>query len=169
MFSALVLVDTDPAPAPEAIVRTLAALVPAAIEGVIRDVALAAPAESAELSRIADHAGCELVTGARPALLRAAAGRLKERRVFVLRAGLVPERGFIGELADLLAYRPDAAAVLRLEPRGFFTRLLPSLSPPGACVTTREALAAASDADASVLARGLSSPAVFKARLIGAS
>ncbi len=149
--------------------RTLAALVPAAIEGVVRDVVLAAHEASPELTRIADHAGCEIVTGAPATLARAAAARLKERRVFVLQAGLVPERGFIGELADLLAYRPDDAAVLRLEPRSFLTRLAPALSPPGACVTTRDALAAATGADARVLARALASPAVFKARMMGAA
>ncbi|HEY8580469.1 MAG TPA: transposase [Beijerinckiaceae bacterium] len=148
--------------------RTLAALVPAAIEGVVRDVLLAAPAAGEALARIADHAGCEMVVAPPAELLAAAAARLKEPRVFVLRAGMAPQAGFIGELADLLAYRPDAPALLRAEPRSLLTRLAPGLARPAACVVPRAALQAGGAApEVAAIARRLSAPVVLKARMIG--
>lgn len=167
MYSALVLIEAGPngAPSSEAVVRTLAALVPAAIEGVVRDVALAAPQPSNDLMRIADHAGCGLVTG-EAGLLRRSLDSLKEPRLLVVRAGRAPERAFVAELADMAAYRPQACALLLDAPDGWLTRLAPRFARPSGLVATRGLLR--SDA-ASVreLARALPGPAILKARMIG--
>jgi len=53
MLSALVLLHGAEAAPPEAIVRTLTALVPAAVEGVVRDLALCAPRPRAACARAA--------------------------------------------------------------------------------------------------------------------
>jgi hypothetical protein len=69
MLSAVVLATDLSRPrgaSSEAVVRTLSALVPAAIEGIVRDVTLACAGDSAELRKIADHAGCEIVEAADP-------------------------------------------------------------------------------------------------------
>jgi len=167
MYSALVLIEAgkNGQPSNEAVVRTLAALVPAAIEGVVRDVALAAPQPSDDLTRIADHAGCALVSGA-DGLLARAFDALKEPRLLIVRAGRAPERAFVGELADLAAYRASACALLLDAPDGWLTRIAPRLSPPSGVVAPRSLLRA--DAGSvRELARALPSPALLKARMIG--
>jgi hypothetical protein len=92
--------------------------------------------------------------------------RLKEQRVFVLRAGRIPERGFIGELADLMAYGPERCALLRDAPHSLLTRIAPGLSPASALVAPRARLASGG-VDVRRLARRLPAPVVFKARMIG--
>lgn len=168
MFSALVLVQhgAKGAPSSEAIVRTLSALVPAAIEGVVRDVALAASEPHADLARIADHAGCDFVQCAPGELIEAGLARLKEPRVLVLRAGRVPEHGFTGELADFAAYRAQACGLLLDAPNSLLTRLAPRLSRASGVVAPRKALRGAR-ADVAALAKAIPSPVVFKSRAIG--
>ncbi len=146
--------------------RTLVALVPAAIEGVVRDVVLAASAATPDLARIADHAGCDFVVADARELMPAALARLKEQRVFVLRAGRIPEHGFIGELADLMAYGAERCALLRDAPHSMLTRIAPGLSPASALVAPRARLATCA-ADVRQVARRLPAPVVFKARMIG--
>jgi hypothetical protein len=167
MYSALVLIEAgkNGVPSSEAVVRTLAALVPAAIEGVVRDVALAVRQPSDDVVRIADHAGCALVTGEAD-LLRRSLDALKEPRLVVLRAGRVPERAFVGELADLAAYRASACALLLDAPDGWLTRLAPGLSRPSGVVAPRSLLRPEADGVRG-LARALPSPAILKARMIG--
>lgn len=168
MFSALVLVQPGAkgAPSSEAIVRTLSALVLAAIEGVVRDVALATCAQDADLARIADHAGCEFVQSAPGDLIAAGLASLKEPRVLVLRAGRVPEHGFTGELADFAAYRAQACGLLLDAPNSFVTRLMPRLSRASGVVAPRRALQSAR-ADVAAMAKAIPSPVVFKSRAIG--
>lgn len=172
MFSALVLVQAGAQglPSSEAVVRTLSALVPAAIEGIVRDVALATDAPASELARIADHAGCEYVEGAGDGTLDAGLAALKEQRILLLRAGRVPEHGYAGELADLAAYRPQQCALLLDAPASFMTRLMPRLSRASGLVAPREALRNGR-ADVASLARSVArmgaSPIVLRARMIG--
>ncbi|MFN3889105.1 MAG: transposase [Beijerinckiaceae bacterium] len=168
MFSALVLVQhgANGAPSSEAIVRTLASLVPAAIEGIVRDVALAAQSQSDDLSRIADHAGCEHVQADADKLIAAGLATLKEPRVLVLRAGRVPEHGFIGELADFAAYRAQQAGVLLDAPDSFLTRVVPRLARASGVVAPRDALTGARP-DVIAMAKKLPSPVVFRSRAIG--
>lgn len=168
MFSALVLVQSGAqgAPTSEAVVRTLSALVPAAIEGIVRDVALAAAEPTGDLARIADHAGCEYVDTPGDGLIGAGLSALKEQRVLLLRAGRVPEHGFARELADLAAYRTEQCALMLDAPDSFLTRMMPRLSRASGLVAPREALKSGRP-DVTALAKSLSGAVVFKARMIG--
>ncbi len=169
MFSALVLVQhgSNGAPSSEAIVRTLSALVPAAIEGVVRDVALVSQSRNDDLSRIADHAGCEYVEAPGDDLIGAGLAVLKEPRIFILRAGRVPEHGFVGELADFAAYSAQQCGLLLEAPNSLLTRIMPRFSRASGVVAPRAALAGARP-DIAALAKAVASPIVFKSRAIGA-
>jgi hypothetical protein len=167
MLSALVLISSNSSPPPEAVVRTLAALVPAAIEGVVRDVMMCAPASTPDLARICDHAGCDLFMAEPGDSLRDALARLKEQRVFVLRAGRVPEQGYLGEIADFVAYGGKGAALMRDAPHNFVTRFLPALSPVSAFIASRESLNDARVEDVNALARSLKSPQALQSRMMG--
>lgn len=128
---------------PEPLVRTLSALVPAAVEGVVQDVILVLETGGPDIDRIADEAGCAIATGAGPADAMAQALRMaKAAQAMVLEAGCMPERGFHEELADELAAGARHAVMRRAED-SFVTRLLPVLSPLAAVVAPRESLAAA--------------------------
>jgi hypothetical protein len=166
MLSALVLISSNPSPTPEAVVRTLAALVPAAIEGVVRDVMMCAPASTPDLARICDHAGCDLFMAEPGDPLRDVLVRLKEQRVFVLRAGRVPEHGYLGEIADFVAHGGKGAALMRDAPQNLVTRVLPALSPVSAFIAPRESLSQARVADVNILARSLKSPQTLKTRMM---
>ncbi len=169
MLSALVLLHGAEAAPPEAIVRTLTALVPAAVEGVLRDLALCAPQESKDLLRICDHAGCDFIAAAAGAPMREALARLKEQRVFLLRAGRAPQHGYLGEVSDLVALGAGAgAALLRDAPHNLVTRIAPSLSPVSALICARADLADAPLADVGRLASRLKAPRTLRARMIGA-
>lgn len=166
MFSALILISTNIATPPEAVVRTLAALVPAAIEGVVRDVMMCGPSSTPDLARICDHAGCDFIVGEPGAPLGDALVRLKEQRVFVLRAGRVPEHGYLGEIADFVAYGGEGSALMRDAPHNFMTRILPALAPVSAFIAPREVLATARVDDVDALARSLKSPRALKSRMM---
>lgn len=168
MFSALVLIQHGPkgAPSGEGVVRTLSALVPAAIEGIVRDVALASPVRSEDLSRIADLAGCAYVHASADALVRESLAALKGPRILALRAGRVPEQGFLDELADLANNHARQSAVLLDPPHSILARLLPRLSRASGLAAPRGALAG-TRGDLAAMAKALASPVVFKARMIG--
>lgn len=141
MLSALVLHNVIPRarePA-EPAVRTLAALVPAAMEGVLRDVVVAGPA-AAGLAKVADHAGCVYVVAESEAEQIARGGAaLRGALAFVIRAGAMPEPGFVEELDDLLR-DGGRAALMRAAPVSFAQRLLPNLAPVSALVVARDVL-----------------------------
>lgn len=119
MLSALLLVPHGSPPnATAQVVRSLAALVPLVVEGLVRDVILMGPA-AAVWHGIADHGGCRLA-GSMPQALVLARGPW----VFVLQAGFAPDAGFAEEAADFMA-SGTGAALLRAQPTGFFTRLFP--------------------------------------------
>lgn len=170
MLSALVLVQSGTAesPTPEAVVRSLSALVPAAIEGIVRDVALASPERNDDLERIADHAGCAFIHAPADQLIGAALAGLKERRVLVLRGGRMPEHGYLGELADFMAHGADRCALMLEAPHNFITRIAPRLAPACAIIAGREHVRASGHADVRALARALPSPVVLKTRGHGA-
>lgn len=97
---------------PEGVVRTLAALVPSAVEGVIGDLALIG-ADSADLAAIAERAGCALRQGQEEGvILRAGLDAARRERAFVVKAGFIPGAGFAAELGNFAA-GDGAAAVLR--------------------------------------------------------
>ncbi len=145
MLSAIIIVsdgNVPVSPSPEAVVRTLSALVPAAIEGLVRDVVLAAPGGNKDLARIADHAGCEVAEADEPGSVIAAG--LKAARgdaLLILRAGHAPERGFFEEMADLNDRLGLLGSIrVRALPETFLTRLLPGLAPSVGLVALRRSL-----------------------------
>jgi hypothetical protein len=123
MLSALVTAFPQKSgdPSPEAVVRTLGALVPAAVAGLIGDVALIGPDGFVDLGAIADHAGCELLVGEREsAVLRQALAARRREAVLVMLPGYAPGPGFLEELADMFgpSEREFRAAILRERPDG---------------------------------------------------
>ena len=168
MFSALVIIQQGAGgpPSSEAVVRTLSALVPAAIEGIVRDLVLASQSQNDDFARIADHAGCAYVQASDGSLVASGLAALKEPRVLVVRAGRIPEHGFTGELADLASYRTTQCALMLDAPSSFLTRVVPRLSRASGVVAPREALKSAPP-EMTAIARALPSPIVFKARMIG--
>jgi hypothetical protein len=128
MISALILAFPPrlEIPSPEAVVRTLAAIVPAAVENVVCDVALIGPAAEAamrvDLSAIADHAGCSLfLADSEGEGLRAGLTATRREIALILRAGYAPRQGFVAELADFAgrgSLGPERAAALRVERKG---------------------------------------------------
>ncbi len=148
MLSALLLAppfSNGTAPATAPVVRTLGALVPAVVEGLVRDVTVLARRGDEGLRAVAEHAGCRLVEAdAFRAGLAEALALAKQRAVFALRAGTAFDRGFLDEVAGLLG--PDRAetglapVLLRQVPEGLATRLLPDLAPVAGLIAPRERL-----------------------------
>lgn len=145
MLSAIVLCQertlpsrVDPA---EVLVRTLASLVTANVEGLLRDVAIAGP-EGQGLDVIADHAGCGLIeAGTEATWLRRAIEAARGPDLLLLRSGHAPERGFIEEAGDFLAERDRSgisSARLHAVPEGFLERLFPRLAPLAGLIAPRD-------------------------------
>ncbi len=117
----------------EAIVRTLGALVPLAVEGLVRDVAIAGRSEES-LADIADHAGCGLFEAGLPGeALGQAARAARFEHLFLIKAGIAPEAGFADELVDLeVALHSEQTRpciyYLRAAPYSLLTRIFPALS-----------------------------------------
>lgn len=129
----------DPA---EALVRTLASLVRANVEGLLRDVVIAGP-EGHGLGVIADHAGCGLIeAGTEPVWLRHAIEAARGPDLFLLRSGHVLEAGFIEEAGDFVSGGGGASAVraarLHAAPEKFLERLIPWLAPTAGVIAPRD-------------------------------
>ncbi len=143
MISAIVLSPSlgagqNVARAPEAVARSLGALVRAAVEGVLRDVAIVGPAAD-DLATLADHAGCAFIetSSSRDGLSRAFA-QMRAEIAFVLEGGYAPPSGFIEEVGDLLREaEPFQGALLRLQPHNLATRLAPGLARPVGALVVR--------------------------------
>lgn len=148
MLSALLLAppfSNGTAPALGAVVRTLGALVPAAVEGLVRDVTLLAPRGDEGLRAVAEHAGCRLVEAdAFRGGFAQALGTAKQSGVFAVRAGTAFDRGFLDEVADLIG--PEGAGdgsfcfLLRQAPDRLAARLLPDLAPVAGLIASRARL-----------------------------
>ncbi len=169
MLSAIVLVPSQTVrvsarPAAEALVRTLSALVPAAIEGVLRDVIIAAATGVAGLEQIADHAGCGLEDAAQPrdALCKALAAT-REANIFLIMAGRAPETGFAEELAELLGDGQNRAR-MRDRPGTLLTRIAPGLAPAAALLAPRDVLLKIADDEMSRMSRRLGSAPSLRCR-----
>lgn len=131
--------------AAEAVARSLNALVRAAIEGILRDVAIAGPRED-DLGPLADHAGCDWIeTGSARQAFALAAARMRTDYVFVLEGGFAPASGFAEEIGEIhLDPASFRGVLLRCEPENFLSRLAPALARPvGALVSIAELRAAA--------------------------
>ena len=169
MLSAVVLATDLSRPqgaSSEAVVRTLSALVPAAIEGIVRDVTLACAGDIAELRKIADHAGCEIAEAADPAgAIAAGLASARGDLLLILRAGYAPQSGFIEEIADMFqrATRPNVLR-FRAVPDSFFTRLVPGLAPVQGLVA-RRAVFDPTSPDLATLVRRAGAAPTARARL----
>ena len=103
-------------------VATLAALVPGAAAGVIREVLLVDRAGTGVIERVADVAGCRFLAfeGSRAAALAAGARHARSPWLMFLHAGAVLDSGWIEETAPIhperLEQRPAARRRLPLRP-----------------------------------------------------
>ena len=142
------IVVTLPAPADAsaragALMRTLAALVPATVEGVVRDVTLLQVGDAASLAGIADEAGCHIVEERDfPAALARGVAGARSSWIFVVKAGTAPSRLFGEEAARALEGGLDAdqSLLLREQPTGLLARLFPSLAPVAGVILPRDRL-----------------------------
>jgi hypothetical protein len=143
MFSIIVLTqsgDVHASPSSEAVARTLAALVPGAISGVVRDVILVSMEKSIDIEHIADHAGCELViAGTWIETMRLALQKAREPKVFTLLAGFAPESGFYEELSDLGWGGTLKTSRLLERPETTLQRLVPFLAPLAGVAASKDA------------------------------
>ena len=122
-------------------VRALAALVPATVDGIVRDLCLAGP-EHTGLAQVADHAGCwfaqaETVRDA----IEAGARLLKSPQVLVAHAGTIFDRAVMDEIEQVLPLlgEPRASAcVVKAAERGLVARLVPALTPVAGLICYRD-------------------------------
>lgn len=100
MISVILIAEKDDAAA----VETLAALVEAVADGVLRDATLIGPSSDA-LDRVADAAGAGRIAfdGTRDAIIKRAASHAKSDWIFILTAGCVPTGAWINALAEFPA------------------------------------------------------------------
>jgi hypothetical protein len=145
--------------------RTLAALVPAKVEGILCDVRIAGP-PAMGLGMIANHAGCALVEAEGEAnrlhlALQAAHGP----DVFLLRCGRAPEPGFIEEMHEFFAKNAKSkspAAGLRAAPESLFERVFPSLAPIAGLIASRDLMLRMPRGGFQELARGIGPGTTFR-------
>ena len=103
-------------------VATLAALVPGAAAGVVREVLLVDRAGTGVIERVADVAGCRFLAfeGTRAAALAAGARQARSPWLMFLHAGAVLDSGWIEETSAVhpgrLEQRPAARRDLPLRP-----------------------------------------------------
>jgi len=85
-------------------VATLAALVPGAAAGVVREVFLVDRSDNGVIERVADVAGCHFLhfDGTRAAALAAGAKQARSPWLMFLRAGAVLDAGWIDETAQFI-------------------------------------------------------------------
>ncbi|MCC2099210.1 MAG: hypothetical protein KDJ29_20135 [Hyphomicrobiales bacterium] len=141
MFSGIVIIPASSVHAPfpaQSLLRGLSSLVPATVQGLLADVAIAAPSGIADLERIADHAGCALLEA--DTVAEALAGALAGARkpdVLMLALGYSPVSGFHEELDGLLR-AGVRHCMMRQEPVTFMQRLFPALAPTAMVTAPRE-------------------------------
>ncbi len=122
MLTVLVAASDDPI----ALAETLAALVPAAVNGVVRRVAIIAERQPSHATvRLIEESGADLLIlpGEVAARWQAALRRKPPGWTLCLEAGLVPQDDWAEAAARFIAHAsPDAAAVFRVG-GGFLARL----------------------------------------------
>jgi len=110
---------------------TLAALVPAVADGLVRDLVLVSSTPNRFAEDVADASGCGVVVapGGRAAQLAAGAAVLRAPWIMALEPGLVPAGGWMDEIADFIADsgQVQRACALTLVPRAGAGRLRPWL------------------------------------------
>jgi hypothetical protein len=99
-----VIIPTEGVEAPA--VATLAALVPGAAAGIVREVLLVDGAGNGVIERVADVAGCRFIPfqGSRPAALEAGARQARSPWLMFLRAGAVLDTGWIDETTQFINF-----------------------------------------------------------------
>jgi hypothetical protein len=152
--------------APEEAARTLAFLVSAAVQGLVRDAVLIGE-DSAALRYVADYAGCTLVTESEPAkALAEALAAARSEHVFLLKAGYAAEPPLIDEIRDFLEFgrgREGASGLVRAMPDGFVQRILPGTSPLAGLVAPRDKCRSARARDLEGMSRRLRPSVLLKA------
>lgn len=129
-----------------ALTRTLAALVPATVEGMVRDVTLLQVGGAASLAGIADEAGCRIVREADfSAALARAVAEARSSWIFLLKAGAVPSRLFGEEAARALegGSEDGPSLLLREQPTSVLARWFPALAPVAGVILSRGRLSGA--------------------------
>lgn len=103
-----------------ALVRTLAALIPGATAGLVREVIIADGGSGDETARVADVAGCHFLAGEASLAprLKAAAATARAPWLLFLRPGMVPDPAWVEEVRGFLecSARDERAAVFRPAP-----------------------------------------------------
>jgi glycosyltransferase involved in cell wall biosynthesis len=120
----------------DALLPTLAALVPGAVAGVVREVIVADAGSSDSTVQIADGAGCRVLTSAEPngARLKAAAAVARAPWLLFLTPGIVPDATWIDETrrfietAELSGRAGAYAAAFRRSPAAFRPTLIEALA-----------------------------------------
>jgi glycosyltransferase involved in cell wall biosynthesis len=107
------------------LVHTLAALVPGATAGLVREVIIADGQSGDETEQVADLAGCVFVSSPEPlgSRLKAAAARSRGEWLMFLRPGTVPHPNWIEEVLAFAGGGRDGGAVFRSEASGLASRL----------------------------------------------
>jgi hypothetical protein len=95
-----------------ALVSTLAALVPGATAGLIKEAVVADGGSRDATAEVADYAGCRFIGSQDPlgARLRMAAGTARTPWLMFLRAGCVPEPCWVGAVERFMAMADDGHA-----------------------------------------------------------
>jgi hypothetical protein len=163
MLTAIVLADPQEKQrlarrAPEEAARTLAFLVSAAVQGLVRDAVLIGE-DSAALRYVADYAGCTLITDSEPAsALAAALAVARSEHVLLLKAGYAAEAPLVDEIRDFVEFgrgRQGGAGLIRETPGNLLQRVFPGRSPLAGLVAARDRSRAANARDIEDLARRL--------------
>jgi hypothetical protein len=108
----------------KALTRTLAALIGATVEGLVRDVVILANADDEAAHKIADEAGCHVL---KLDGFAAAVQSAKSEWLMILEAGAVPEQGWQEAIGNQIQFEHGKALRFTrspLAPRPFFKRLL---------------------------------------------
>lgn len=142
----------------DALARTLASLVGAAVDGMVREVIVCDAASSEQTHRIAEHAGCRYLAGANAT---AGARQAKSDWLLMLEPGARLMDGWIEAVASHAEAATAAARFTRqrLPRRPFLERILVRRRPlaDGLVITKRQALSLArGDGSAGAIARAAS-------------
>jgi len=144
MLSVIILCDESAESGrPEAVVRTLAPLVGAAVKGLVRDVVVAGP-KGRQRDVIGDHAGCAIIEADLESVrLKEAFAAAKVETLMLLRSGHIPEIGFFEEVEDVLSSNLEARGLLlRALPETFIERMIPRMAPAAGLIAARAHCAA---------------------------
>lgn len=98
----------------EGLARTLASLVPAVVEGVLRDCVVIDSAGSPAIGSVADAAGCRHLTGTPAGTFSEALGGMSGQWIMMIEPGVVLENGWFREVAEFVERAEAAGRASRL-------------------------------------------------------